>query len=646
MLSSTLSSSVLPESVLPTAVTAFSAAMLITAVSALAVSGWLWWRARGQVDLRALAGFGAMMAAWCSGHWLIQQGVVGLGVTLVLANPLMPTFFLHFAVAFVDPELGSESGPGRLRRFIPVLYALSLAVMVVSLMAGGATAAPWLDFPAFFVLRPAGWFNMAYTVLVGILAHGVLIWGFLHYRGNRRRSIVAMFLTGALGLLLATSFILPSLRIDAFPYPMLLLPSYVVLLVYGVVRYQMLEVNVWANRALLWLVMMLVLLGVMGLMSSIAGRLGLDALSEVPGWQLWLYSVLALAVTMLVYRPLGNFARSLVYPGSRLDETQLEHWLSELRLATNWRDLAAIATAVLTRQVGLSVRVLLGPEGREGLDIGREPTLLCVREGGEWTFELSGWQDFSPGQRLTAEVFASLLVSICAALERSLRLAQAERHRLAQQHLVELGELSAAMAHELRNPLNIIAMASAQCDPQGRAHIKTQIDRADRLIQDMLVYSGRLDLHYQPVRLRPMLEALLSGPEWRPVRVELVIEPSLTLRADPHRLQQVLINLLDNARAFAGSDISGPEGEPRIRVEADEGNGSVKLRFHNNGPPIAEAIRSTLFRPFISKRQGGSGLGLAIVRRIMEAHQGNVCHRDDLGWPCSFELSFPIGENP
>lgn len=632
------------SSSLPSAVNAFSAAMLITAISALLVAGWLLWRARGQVDLQALAGFGAMMAVWCSGHWLILHGGIALGVALVLANPLMPTFFLHFAVGFVNQGDGRDIGLSILRRAVPWLYGLSLVVMVLSLLAGGATARPWLDFPAFFVLRPAGWFNMAYTVLIGMLAHAVLIWGFLRHRGNRRRSIVAMFLAGGLGLSLATSFILPSLHIDAFPYPMLLLPSYVVLLVYGVVRYQMLDVNVWANRALIWLVMMLVLLGVMALMSSVAGRLGLEGLSEVPGWQLWLYSVLALAVTTLVYRPLSGFARSLVYPGSRLDETQLEHWLNELRQASNWRDLAAIATAVLTRQVGISVAVRLGPEGREGLDPGRETALLCFREGGEWAFELSGWQDFAPGQRLTAEVFASLLVSICAALERSLRLAQAERHRLAQQHLVELGELAAAMAHELRNPLNIIAMASAQCDQQARTHIKTQIDRADRLIQDMLVFGGRMEMHSQPVKLRPMLVSMLSAPDWEPIKVELAVHESLTLRADPHRLQQVLVNLLDNARAFSTGYAKAIDGEARIRIEADDMGSNVRLRIHNNGPPIADAIRDSLFRPFISKRQGGSGLGLAIVRRIMEAHEGHIRHRDDLGWPCSFELSFPKGE--
>ncbi len=154
--------------------------------------------------------------------------------------------------------------------------------------------------------------------------------GWRYHQGNKKRSIVAMFLAGGWGLLLATPVVFPSFGLDWFPYPMLLLPSYPVLLVYGVVRYQMLAVNALANRALLWLVMSLLLLLLMALVSSVFGQLGMRALASVPGWQLWLYSSLVLLLTAACYRPVARLAERLIYPGATLDQTFINTWRQQL----------------------------------------------------------------------------------------------------------------------------------------------------------------------------------------------------------------------------------------------------------------------------------------------------------------------------
>ncbi|WP_420827038.1 sensor histidine kinase [Marinomonas ostreistagni] len=250
--------------------------------------------------------------------------------------------------------------------------------------------------------------------------------------------------------------------------------------------------------------------------------------------------------------------------------------------------------------------------------------------------------------RLTLDVFGSLFATQCAALERSLALAEAERKRLDEQHLVELGSLSAAMAHELRNPLNIISMASYNAPADTRRHIQEQLSRADRLVSDMLVYSGKLTLHYQPVALKPLLGTVLSSLNTDQVLMTLQLEDGLELNADPHRLQQVFINLIDNALAYVRNQSDGS-----ICIEAHQEDAELVCRIHNNGPVLDPSIeQDQLFRPFVSKRQGGSGLGLAIVRRIMDAHHGQISHRNDLGWPVTFECRLPLtsqafsGETP
>lgn len=617
---------------------AFELMMLLTSGCALLVSAWLFWRARRRRSMKALAGFGVMMALWCAGHVAVFHGWERLGIALILANPLMPTFFLDFAVGFVNQGPGHTPWLDRLARHRGLLYLAAVLVSGVTLWLGGGGIIAFGPFDHYFVFQGSGWFNIGYTISVGVLAHTLLLWGFTRHRGNRKRSIAAMFAAGAWGLWLATSFIFPSLGLLWYPWPMLLLPSYVLLLVYGVVRYQMLEVNAWANRALLWTLLTLLVLGLIALFSAMAGSFGMQALANVPQWQLWLYSMLLLLLMLALYRPLNKLVERLIYPGSRLDEQLLDTWLARLRDAAGWQELAREAEQLLSRQMGQPVRVRLLaepplPEPGPGLQ------LWCLHQPGGWQFRLLGFDDVTPGMRLTADVFASLLATRCGLLERSLQLAEAERKRLSEQHLVELGGLAAAMAHELRNPLNIIAMATAGLEASRKTMIQHQLQRADRLISDMLAYAGQLQIQRRPVALAPLLDSLQSQFDWQQARFDYRLPPGFTLQADPYRLQQVLVNLIDNALAFVRNQEGG-----RLLLEAGDRPGSLCL--HNNGPAIPADLRDRLFRPFVTRRSGGSGLGLAIVQRIMDAHGGQIRHSAELGWPVSFELYFPEEHTP
>ncbi len=309
---------------------------------------------------------------------------------------------------------------------------------------------------------------------------------------------------------------------------MLLLPSYPVLLVYGVVRYQMLAVNALANRALLWLVMSLLLLLLMALVSSVFGQLGMRALASVPGWQLWLYSSLVLLLTAACYRPVARLAERLIYPGATLDQTLINTWRQQLSLCQNWSGLSEKAAQLLSAALKQKVQVEL-PLASGGPAIDSQLKIRCYPQSGRWQVELLGWDDMTPGIRLVAQVFGSLLGSSCELLAQSLQLAEAEKQQLAQQHLVEMGALAASMAHELRNPLNIISMASAGVDAELRGHIQLQLKRADRLISDMLVYSGRLQLQYSQIELEPLLQSLLQQFDWQQVKLELKVPSGLML---------------------------------------------------------------------------------------------------------------------
>jgi signal transduction histidine kinase len=612
---------------------AFELMMLVSSACAGLMSGWLWWHSRYQRTLTGLAGFGAMMALWCLGHVFVLHDQQQLGRSLLLANPLMPTFFLHFAIAFVQQDQVKARWLSWARRHIGWLYFLTALVVLLSWSLDAGAVQQSVALGHVFVFHSYGFLNLLYTISLGILAHAVLWYGWHRHQGNKKRSIVAMFIAGGWGLLLATPAVFPSFGLDWFPYPMLLLPSYPLLLVYGVVRYQMLAVNALANRALLWLVMSLLLLLLMALVSSVFGQLGMQALASVPGWQLWLYSSLVLLLTAACYRPVAKLAERLIYPGAALDQALISTWRQQLALCQNWPALREKATVLVSAALEQKVQVELPAVSVEVTE--SQLKIRCDQQQGQWQVELLGWDDMTPGIRLMGEVFASLLSSSCELLAQSLELAEAEKQQLAQQHLVEMGALAASMAHELRNPLNIISMASAGVDAELRGHIQLQLKRADRLISDMLVYSGRLQLQYSQIELKPLLQSLLQQFDWQQVRLELKVPAGLTLKADQHRIQQVFLNLFDNANAFLRN-----QTDAVLSIEAGHFGNRIQIRVHNNGPALS-LTTAELFRPFISKRSGGSGLGLAIVKRIMDAHQGRISFRTDLGWPVSFELMFP-----
>jgi signal transduction histidine kinase len=499
--------------------------------------------------------------------------------------------------------------------------------------------------PVFFLFDGFGWFNLAYTVLLGMLAHWVLWRGRHAYHGNKHHSVVAISMTAGLGLLLATSFVFPSLGLNWYPYPMLVLPLYLVLLVYSVVRYQMLAVNAFASRALVYLVMGLLLLLLMALMSSLFGQFGMPALAAVPGWQLWLYSSLLLLLAAAAYRPASRLAERLIFPGVQLSEAMVSRWQQQLSLAADWQQLAEQSALLIRQPLKQPVQICL-LQGAELLAQSAEVSALKLmviatdsddQSGKHWQFSIPGEQGLTPTLKLTAEVFGSLLVSSCGRLQSALALAEAQKQQLAQQHLVELGALAASMAHELRNPLNIISMASAAVDAELRGHIQTQLKRADRLIADMLVYAGRLQLQPTLFPLQPLVQSLLlQAPDG--VRTELAMPADLQLYADPYRMQQVLQNLFDNAFAFLRNQPGAC-----LRVEASTTDAEVQIRVLNNGPALDPALLDgQLFRPFVSKRAGGSGLGLAIVARIILAHQGRIQHDTDPDWPVCFTLYLPV----
>jgi len=227
------------------------------------------------------------------------------------------------------------------------------------------------------------------------------------------------------------------------------------------------------------------------------------------------------------------------------------------------------------------------------------------------------------------------------------RLHQAER-------LSSLGRLSAAVAHEVRNPLNAISLAVQRLAREYRPPdngeefvqltrvLREEIRRIDRIIQEFLglTRTGALQVEEVPVgELLERLRVLLQGQAaFGGVRVTVskdVREPRVLVDRD--RIMQALVNLAKNALEAM------PDGGALTLGYRCEGKGWVVLEIADTGKGLGEADIQKVFDPGFSTKEGGLGLGLHIAREIVRLHGGDMTVRSREGEGSIFSLWLPCG---
>jgi signal transduction histidine kinase len=342
-----------------------------------------------------------------------------------------------------------------------------------------------------------------------------------------------------------------------------------------VLRYELMAANQWARRALTW-----------GLLVGLAIALTALATASVAQNSPWAASALAVAAALVLWGPLRRAVDRLVFPGGDVAAAELAAWREALAGAADEAEITGMADAFLRAKLRVTQ---------------------------------ADWKDAPPGARRVIEVMNGLREEALKDLDR--RRAFAGRQRLA-----ELGALAATVAHDLRNPMNIVAMAVADAEPAVRHEVKAQLARMDALVRDLLDYA-------KPWPVAPILVdvAAAVAEAARGTAVAIEVPEGMSVRADPLRLGQALGNLIANGQAAASNVLVAVEGC------AD----AVLIHVCDDGPGIPGDIRASLFQPFVSRQSGGTGLGLAIVAKVMAAHGGSVSLGERPGWATCFTLRFP-----
>ena len=237
-----------------------------------------------------------------------------------------------------------------------------------------------------------------------------------------------------------------------------------------------------------------------------------------------------------------------------------------------------------------------------------------------------------------------------------------ERDRL-RDRLAALGEMAAAIAHEVKNPLASIEVMSGvlkrqMTDREEALEILNDIIKeakmANSIVVEVLEFVRPIQLQVERVVLDDVVKDSITLAEGKRRRGEVTIKTDLDsdvpeLLADPHQLRQLFSNLLANAfEALGGEghvDITGRLELDDLDTESPDAEPEppkVIIEVRDTGPGMSSDDLERIFSPFFTTKPQGTGLGLAIVRKVVDAHEGKIKASSVPGEGATFQVTLPV----
>jgi len=246
-------------------------------------------------------------------------------------------------------------------------------------------------------------------------------------------------------------------------------------------------------------------------------------------------------------------------------------------------------------------------------------------------------------QRLSLIRTSERLAEVYGQLQQNFeRLKRAER-------LSAIGQLSAGLAHEIRNPLASIAGATRILrrnpgDGGKRTEcleiIQRECERLNRLLTQFLDFARPREPRLRPVDPGPLIDSVIDlaghAAGASPPALEKSIQGKLPrVECDPEQIKQVLLNLLINA-------IQASPAGSAVKLEASSGDGRLVISVADQGAGIQDGDRERIFDPFFTTKEHGTGLGLSVAQQIVEQHHGILTAAANAGPGTTFTLQLPL----
>lgn len=227
----------------------------------------------------------------------------------------------------------------------------------------------------------------------------------------------------------------------------------------------------------------------------------------------------------------------------------------------------------------------------------------------------------------------------------SKRFSTIRREMEMQEKMTVLGNLTARISHDFRNPLNVISNAAqlliAQQDQKPEEIkrkvdlIKRSVDRMMYQINDVMSYVRSVQINPESVSLKQVLDSSIENTEI-PKTVSVSLPTSdVTIIADSHRLVTMFTNILTNA-------IQAMNKTGRIDISMHEKDETVEIHITDSGPGIPDEVIDRIWEPLFTTKQSGTGLGLVSVKSIVEAHGGKIGVKNN---PTTFTIELPKNQN-
>jgi two-component system sensor histidine kinase HydH len=221
--------------------------------------------------------------------------------------------------------------------------------------------------------------------------------------------------------------------------------------------------------------------------------------------------------------------------------------------------------------------------------------------------------------------------------ETNRRLEQAQEEARRSERLAALGQMSAGLAHEIRNPLGVIKGSAemlhqklGESNPLASelaGYISSETNRLSALVTRFLDFARPLHAELALAEITAVLDRALRSVALTQkdelVRVERQYEANLPLvPLDESLCEQAFVNLIQNAYDAMGT--SGGTVRVRVATANNAGREGVEVRIEDTGPGVPAELREQIFNPFVTTKKTGVGLGLSIVSRIVDGHHGTI----------------------
>ena len=239
-------------------------------------------------------------------------------------------------------------------------------------------------------------------------------------------------------------------------------------------------------------------------------------------------------------------------------------------------------------------------------------------------------------------------------LEKTVETLKGTQAQLIQsEKLSAVGEFVAGVAHELNNPLTAVMgfselLKDADVDIKHRRHLDIifkSAQRCQKIVQSLLSFARRQKPERKPVSVNQLIAEVLEIVSY-PLRTSNItvvtrLEPDLpVVLADAHQIQQVCMNIINNARQA----IEAHQTEGEIKIATETGGAGIRIIIQDNGPGIPEKNLRSIFDPFFTTKEvgKGTGLGLSLCYGLIKEHGGNITPLSRPGEGATFIIELPV----